>query len=290
MPIDPLPQPPSRSDPQNFAARGDAFMAALPAFAAQANALQMDVNLKEEAATSAAVSASDDAQAAALAAGDAQSSKNAAANSASEAQTARDAALGYRNDAADSALAAANSAASVDIANLSSDYFGPTEPAITWPGMTWAHTTNPEMTEGYLKRRNAANTGWEVEGELFVRSANRNGDAGEKFKASPATESGDVVTFEQAFGVGQARQNLTSSRSLNTTYTNATGKMITVQVHCTITAASGIVTASVAGTPGQSATFPTTGVNVGVQFVVGNGESYRVDGTGVAITKWEEIR
>src|SRR5690606_28223609 len=147
MPIDPLPQPPSRSDPQNFAARGDAFMAALPAFATQANALQEDVNLKEEAATSAAISASDDAQAAALAAGDAQSSKNAAANSASEAQTARDAALGYRNDAAESALAAANSAASVDIANLSSDYFGPDEPTTTGPGMRWAHTTNPEMTE-----------------------------------------------------------------------------------------------------------------------------------------------
>lgn len=171
---------------------------------------------------------------------------------------------------------------------IATDFAGPTDPAGLpgcGPYCKWADTAN-----GLRKRRNAANTGWEVEGELFVRSANRNGDAGEKFKASPATESGDVVTFEQAFGVGQARQNLTSSRSLNTTYTNATGKMITVQVHCTITAASGIVTASVAGTPGQSATFPTTGVNVGVQFVVGNGESYRVDGTGVAITKWEEIR
>ncbi|MDX3877021.1 hypothetical protein [Achromobacter denitrificans] len=44
MAITSLPAPPSRSDPENFAERADAFMAALPQFADQANTLQTEVN------------------------------------------------------------------------------------------------------------------------------------------------------------------------------------------------------------------------------------------------------
>ena len=48
MPITPLPTPvPSRADPANFAARGDAFLAALPTFATQANALEANVDAAE---------------------------------------------------------------------------------------------------------------------------------------------------------------------------------------------------------------------------------------------------
>lgn len=39
MAITPLPEPPSRSDPSTFAAKGDAFLAALSNFVAEANAL-----------------------------------------------------------------------------------------------------------------------------------------------------------------------------------------------------------------------------------------------------------
>lgn len=39
-----LPTPPSRSDPVNFAARGDVFLGALPTFATEANALSAEVN------------------------------------------------------------------------------------------------------------------------------------------------------------------------------------------------------------------------------------------------------
>ena len=46
MPITPLPTPPLRSDgPTSFADRGDTFMAALPAFVTQANALEANVEL-----------------------------------------------------------------------------------------------------------------------------------------------------------------------------------------------------------------------------------------------------
>lgn len=50
MAITALPTPPSRSDPGTFAARGDAFMTALPTFATEANVLQTDVNAKQAAA------------------------------------------------------------------------------------------------------------------------------------------------------------------------------------------------------------------------------------------------
>lgn len=50
-----LPTPPSRQDPANFAARGDAFMAALPTFATEINAVAAEVNAAaNEAAENAA--------------------------------------------------------------------------------------------------------------------------------------------------------------------------------------------------------------------------------------------
>lgn len=49
-----LPTPPSRSDPVNFAARGDAFLGALPAFATEANALSVEVNADAISAASSA--------------------------------------------------------------------------------------------------------------------------------------------------------------------------------------------------------------------------------------------
>lgn len=50
MAITALPTPPRRSDPATFAARGDAFLGALPTFVTEANALQTDVNAKQAAA------------------------------------------------------------------------------------------------------------------------------------------------------------------------------------------------------------------------------------------------
>ena len=44
MAITPLPTPPSRSDPTNFSARGDAFLSALPTFATEANVMAADVD------------------------------------------------------------------------------------------------------------------------------------------------------------------------------------------------------------------------------------------------------
>lgn len=55
MTITALPTPPTRNDPINFADRGDLFMAALPVFVTEVNALEVNVMQKEvDAAASAA--------------------------------------------------------------------------------------------------------------------------------------------------------------------------------------------------------------------------------------------
>lgn len=54
MSITALPTPPSRDDPSNFAQRADDFLAALPAFAAQAEAARVEVNANTATCQSAA--------------------------------------------------------------------------------------------------------------------------------------------------------------------------------------------------------------------------------------------
>jgi hypothetical protein len=64
MAITPLPTPPSRDDPANFATRADAFLGALPDFATEANDLAVDVNDDAVVAAASASTASAAANAA----------------------------------------------------------------------------------------------------------------------------------------------------------------------------------------------------------------------------------
>lgn len=96
MAITSLPTPPSRSDPENFPERADAFMAALPRFATEANALQEHVN--EAAAT-----VDQDAAAAAQSRDAASESKGQANQSAVNAELARQAAAQKAGEAGASA-------------------------------------------------------------------------------------------------------------------------------------------------------------------------------------------
>lgn len=96
MAITSLPTPPSRSDPENFPERADAFMAALPRFATEANALQEHVN--EAAAT-----VDQDAAAAAVSRDAAAESRSQAGQSAQAAETARQTAAQKAGEAGASA-------------------------------------------------------------------------------------------------------------------------------------------------------------------------------------------
>ena len=78
--ISPLPTPPSRSDPANFAARGDALLGALPTFVTETNTVASEVNTNaSNAATSAATATTNASQAATSAAAALQSVADAAA-------------------------------------------------------------------------------------------------------------------------------------------------------------------------------------------------------------------
>jgi hypothetical protein len=107
MAITALPTPPSRSDPANFADRGDAFLGALPTFVTEANALATATNTNEVNAELAETNA-ETAQAAAEAARDlALTYKNNALTSANNADTSEANALASEVAAAASAASAA---------------------------------------------------------------------------------------------------------------------------------------------------------------------------------------
>lgn len=73
---------------------------------------------------------------------------------------------------------------------LGTNFAGADDPAaMVWPYATWADTAN-----GLLKRRNAADTAWVVEAELFERSARRNGDATQNFNVA-SLNGGQLAGF-----------------------------------------------------------------------------------------------
>ena len=75
-----LPTPPTRSDPTNFASRADDFLAALPTFASQTNAVASEVNAANATAMSSASAASASATAASTSASEAAASAASAVN------------------------------------------------------------------------------------------------------------------------------------------------------------------------------------------------------------------
>lgn len=77
MPITALPPAPSRDTPSTFATLADAFVAALPTFVTEANALEANVNSKETLATTAATNAAISETAAEAAQAAAESASNA---------------------------------------------------------------------------------------------------------------------------------------------------------------------------------------------------------------------
>ena len=93
-----------------------------------------------------------------------------------------------------------------------------------------------------------------------------------------------------AIGVNQTWQDVTSSRSAGTTYTNSTGKPIMVNVYLTdgesrtgsLTVGGVVVAVAIShGAGGSTATMSA---------IVPNGVSYSVGASGGGVAMWAELR
>lgn len=116
--------------------------------------------------------------------------------------------------------------------------------------------------------------------------------------ATAKANAAQAAAIDAGFGVGQSVVDVTASRSLGVTYTNTTGKSITVylvgaaaaQGSCGFRFFVGSLCVAVldSASPGY--------VNAGATVVVPNGSSYRIDGTGTYATNlpvpygWRELR
>lgn len=119
MSITPLPTPPSRNDPTNFATRADAFLGALPTFATEANALAVEANADAAAAAQSAIDATNNGAAqvalAAAQAGIATTQAGISTTQAGIATTQAGIATTKATEASASADAAAASAANISL-------------------------------------------------------------------------------------------------------------------------------------------------------------------------------
>jgi hypothetical protein len=111
------------------------------------------------------------------------------------------------------------------------------------------------------------------------------------------TSNGTTWTSAAPAGLGanQTWQNVTGSRSLNTTYTNSTGKPIFVSVYY-ITSGTGnnllayVDSVTVAGMV-FSLSFGTLATGDTFSFIVPAGSTYRIDTTAApSISSWSELR
>ena len=105
-----------------------------------------------------------------------------------------------------------------------------------------------------------------------------------------ATAAQAKILNDQAFGVGQTWQDVKSSRSSGTTYTNNTGKPITVIVSIRDASVFSSVLVTVAGVViidvddiGSQGTMPYT-------FIVPTGSTYSVNVNSNTIRRWAELR
>jgi len=111
------------------------------------------------------------------------------------------------------------------------------------------------------------------------------------FNVNYAVTSGASNT---SIGNGQTWQNLTGSRAAGTTYTNSTGRTITVFVEATSTGGpqSFGVSPAVGGLnlPATTAYSANAGYRASTYFQVPNGQSYSVGVTSSNMSTWAELR
>lgn len=114
---------------------------------------------------------------------------------------------------------------------------------------------------------------------------------GAPLQVAASTQNNHAVNQSQAFTVGQVMTSVIGSRALNTTYTNSTGKAITVEV-CASLAAGQTITVVKGGVSSQTYGNAAGGaVFFSVFSIVLPGQTYQITATGgTTLTAWNEIR
>lgn len=112
----------------------------------------------------------------------------------------------------------------------------------------------------------------------------------QQFSVADATSANQATAYDQVFGVGQTLTNVTASRALGTTYTNATGKPIFVGVNCSTSGGTNAsLSVAIGGFTMETSVVPT-GFGIGISFVVPAGATYNVAGGNTTLTSWTELR
>lgn len=110
---------------------------------------------------------------------------------------------------------------------------------------------------------------------------------------SGVTFNDSSVQGASAIGYSQTWQNMTSSRSIGTTYTNSTGKPIVVTIAATGNGANGLfgITLNSAVTFYSPSAY-SGGAWTSVTFIVPNGNTYYTtqQGSNVTLQIWMELR
>jgi len=99
-----------------------------------------------------------------------------------------------------------------------------------------------------------------------------------------------VALSAAAFGYGQSLQNVTASRAVNVTYTNSTGRPISIYIRGDTTAANGSFVLNVGGVIAGRSFHPVSGVFLGLNAIVPAGATYLVATDNVSIIDWLEYR
>ncbi|MNX37972.1 hypothetical protein D3C86_682930 [compost metagenome] len=279
MAITALPNPPSRSDPANFPERADAFMAALPGFADEANALLDEVS-------AAVVLTGSDATGAAQSRAAAGASQDQAAQSAAEAANSNQ-------------LAAQNAGSAGTSAQLAQEWATKLGGPVNGNGFSARHYAELAATVMGLPIFSPGSVPAQNVGLIFIAGEG----LAEWDEASGVYEvhrdpvlSAAVQALQgkiaQAFGVGQSWQNVGPNRAFGTNYINSTGRPILVCVNGTIAAASASYVCTTNGRFAVRQAWPDSfiGGSVGVTFTVPAGDTFSISQTGISGTTWFEYR
>jgi len=127
-------------------------------------------------------------------------------------------------------------------------------------------------------------------GVFTIASPNSNSDRILNLPDSAGTLATQDYVGTQALGVGQTWQNVAGSRALGTTYTNSTGRPISVNIVASRSNAAGTLGITVGGVSTGDLAIAQA-VQGFVSAVVPNGATYLISGsTLTTINAWVELR